>query len=109
MKIKKIVFLLLLVEYIGFAVYALASQNMMEFAFGLIQSPWGIYIVAELIVALSVCGGWIFFDAKKYGMRPIPYIMLTCIGAVGPLAYLWRREVAIDSSRETSMGVFPVS
>jgi hypothetical protein len=45
--------------------------------------------VADLGIALSLVAVWLWNDAKKRGVSPLPYLALTAMaGSAGPLLYL---------------------
>jgi uncharacterized membrane protein len=50
-------------------------------------------IFVDLVVAVSLCLAWLVRDARRRGLSPLPYVVLTLAGgSLGPLAYLWRIE-----------------
>jgi len=45
-----------------------------------------------LPIALSLVMVWMWQDARKQGIAPLPYVILTLtLGSIGPLCYLVRR------------------
>jgi len=51
-----------------------------------------IQIFLDLTIALSLVLLWIWQDARKQGLSPFPYVVLTLtLGSIGPLLYLIRR------------------
>ncbi len=55
---------------------------------------WGTQVFLDLIVALVLFSGFMWTDARKRGIPPLPYLIaiLTC-GSVGALAYLVHRSL----------------
>jgi hypothetical protein len=51
-----------------------------------------IQIFLDLTIALSLVLLWMWQDARKQGISPLPYVILTLtLGSIGPLLYLVRR------------------
>lgn len=51
-----------------------------------------IQIFLDLTIALSLVLVWMWQDARKQGISPLPYVILTLtLGSIGPLLYLIRR------------------
>lgn len=51
-----------------------------------------IQIFLDLTIALGLVLVWMWQDARKQGIAPLPYVILTLtLGSVGPLFYLVRR------------------
>lgn len=51
-----------------------------------------IQIFLDLTIALSLVLLWMWQDARKRGVSPLPYVILTLtLGSIGPLLYLIRR------------------
>jgi hypothetical protein len=55
--------------------------------------PWGLQLILDFVIALSLALVWMFFDARSRGIAFWPFALLTfTLGSIGPLAYLIRRE-----------------
>jgi hypothetical protein len=51
-----------------------------------------IQVFLDLTIALSLVMLWMWQDARKQGIAPLPYVILTLtLGSIGPLLYLVRR------------------
>jgi hypothetical protein len=51
-----------------------------------------IQVFLDLTIALSLVMWWMWQDARKQDIAPLPYIILTLtLGSIGPLLYLVRR------------------
>jgi hypothetical protein len=51
-----------------------------------------IQIFLDLTIALSLVLLWMWQDARRQGISPLPYVILTLtLGSIGPLLYLIRR------------------
>jgi hypothetical protein len=50
-----------------------------------------LQILLDLTIALSLVLMWMWQDARKQGISPLPYLVLTLTpGSIGPLLYLVR-------------------
>lgn len=58
------------------------------------HNAWHWVVVADLMIALSICVGLMWADARRRGGKPIAETFLTFLGSVGPLVYLMRRRKA---------------
>jgi hypothetical protein len=88
----KIIWSILLIGFLGVNGYALLTAESGDFARYLSNlGPWGILASVDLILALTIAVSWMWADARKKGINPIPYTILTvCTGSVGLLLYLVR-------------------
>ena len=51
-----------------------------------------IQVFLDLVIALSLVLVWMWQDARKQEISPLPYVILTLtLGSIGPLLYLIRR------------------
>lgn len=58
-----------------------------------LQSFGGAQVLADLVIALSLVGLWMWRDAKATGRNIWPWIALTLtMGSFGPLIYLLTRK-----------------
>jgi len=45
--------------------------------------------LVDLTIALTLVAVWMWRDARRRGVSPLPYVALTAVlGSIGPLAYL---------------------
>jgi len=65
-----------------------------------------VQVFLDLTIALSLVILWMWQDAQKQDIAPLPYVLLTLIlGSIGPLLYLVRRlskEVPLFTSTQTA-------
>ena len=67
-------------------------------------SPGGIQLFVGLCVALGFVAIWMVRDARRSGVSPMPYLLLTvALGSVGPLVYFVVRELPVDAPAEPSV------
>jgi hypothetical protein len=85
----------LMVDFVGFT--AFNGYVLLEYGMGWINvafaNPVSTLVTVDLFIALSMVLGWVYVDAKRRGVSPWPYIVLTLgTGSVGTLLYLLVRE-----------------
>ncbi len=85
----------LLVDFIGFTFFT--GYVLVEYGLGwigvAIANPVSTLILVDLCIALSMVMAWIYVDARRRGVSPWPYLLLTLgTGSVGTLLYLLVRE-----------------
>jgi hypothetical protein len=82
--------------FAGFTAYVIVQDGVAGFvslAGTLFGSLWGTQLAIDFVLALTVALGFVVVDARARGLVWWPYAVLTlCLGSVGPLAYLARRE-----------------
>lgn len=90
---KKVVLSLVLVDFAALTIYAVYTTGYVGF-FEMLMANWAtIAVSADLVIALSLIGVWMWRDAHRRGVSPLPYLVLTAtLGSVGPLLYLIRRD-----------------
>lgn len=92
------------VDFACLTLYAIFSEGLTAFfypfAFDLATSSvWGVQLIVDFVVALTVAVGWMSVDARERGLPYLPYLVLTlALGSLGPLAYLIHRERAARSA-----------
>ena len=51
-----------------------------------------VQVSVDLVIALALFMLWMWPDAKKRDISPVPYVIITLVlGSFGPLLYLFRR------------------
>jgi hypothetical protein len=94
MKLKTILLAVLLADFTALTAWALSTLTL-ETLGATLYTPLGMQMAADIVIALGVALGFIYQDAKKRGLNPAGWIVLTLLtGSIGPLAYLIRREWA---------------
>ena len=93
---KEIVLWLVLADFVALTVYVVAQAGFTAFvpaAIEIAQSPWGLQLLVDFGIAIALILAWMVTDARARGVAAWPYVLLTlCLGTIGPLAYLIRRE-----------------
>ena len=88
----RIFWTILLIGFVGVNISAFATAvpgDLQNYLSNL--GPWGILAGVDLILALIVAASWTAADAKRKGLNPIPYVILTMLtGSLALLYYLVR-------------------
>ncbi len=64
------------------------------------REPWALQLFVDLAIACTVFMSWMLRDARARGLRAWPYVPLILTGgSIGILAYLIRRELAVQAPR----------
>ena len=94
---KQILFIFLFIAFAilsSWATYRVGIAGI--FAAGM-NNPGGIQIFVDLIIACSVAWTFMWPDAKRRGINPMPYVIGTlALGSFGLLGYVIRRESSTD-------------
>ncbi|MBI3245208.1 MAG: DUF2834 domain-containing protein [Deltaproteobacteria bacterium] len=82
----------ILLGFSAFTAYALYHHGYIGLFEQALANAATIQVFLDLTIALSVVMLWMWQDARKQGISPLPYIVLTLtLGSIGPLLYLVRR------------------
>lgn len=93
MNLRSFLLLDVLLLFLGYTIWVIATVGYAGFFREALASPVGIQLVADVVIALSLALVWMRSDAKTSGVPFAPYALVTlAIGSVGPLAYLLHRE-----------------
>jgi hypothetical protein len=89
----------LLILFVGLNVWAAVASGWEGLTRFLAEAgPWGAVLVTDLLISLGLVLTWLWRDARRRGVSPLPYLLTTlATGSVGPLVYLirfWGRETA---------------
>jgi hypothetical protein len=104
---KEIALWIVMADFVALTAYAVFTSSyiafvpvMWEFAS---SSVWGIQILCDFFIALTIALGWGIRDARERGLAVWPFVVLTLtLGAIGPLAYLIHRERAQRTSHSAA-------
>lgn len=92
MTARKIGLELVLVSFTVLTGIAIYEYGYIGFFAALFANSVGITVAVDLVISLTFVLVWLIGDARKNGMSPLPYVVLTLgFGSVGPLLYLLRR------------------
>ncbi len=92
-----------LIIFTAISLYAVAAGDWASIVGGMTTlGPWGWQVSFDLILAFIVCHFWIWQDAKKRGVNPIPYIIFTLLtGSVAILFYMAKHVGKPTSPKQT--------
>ena len=94
----RIVLGLVLLAFADLNAYVVWQYGYMGFLELVTANAATIAALVDLAIALSLVAVWLWGDAKKRGVSPLPYLALTAmLGSIGPLLYLvihGRRPIA---------------
>jgi hypothetical protein len=93
--LRLIVLVGVLLPFVAYSTWVVIDRGYFGFLRLAAAEPWGMQILVDLVIALSLFAGWMFRDARQRGLTAWPYFVATlALGSVGALAYLIRRELA---------------
>ncbi len=91
----KWLFAFVLFDFLALHVYAIYADGLIDGFIAQLRSgnAWGLVLGVDLVIALSLIGGWLIRDAKREKVSPWPYVlMMPLAGSAGALLYLLRRR-----------------
>ncbi len=88
--------------FLAFSIRVIAAEGLFGFLDDHLRSGWGMQVGIDLVLAASTGMFLASGLARKYGVRPLPWILLTlATGSIGLLAFvariLYARENAAAS------------
>ncbi len=93
--------LFLLAILVGFSAYTLGVMvghgGPLGFLAHARDEPWGLQLLLDLCLMLTLFGVWMWRDARAHGITVWPFLALLALGSPGPLLYLLRRELKLRS------------
>lgn len=88
---KQIALGIVLVDFLALTAYAVWVHGYLGIFELLFANPATILGSTDLVISLSLASIWMWQDAKKRGISPVPYLVATAaLGSAGPLLYLIR-------------------
>ena len=99
---KQIALAVLLADFVALSAYAVANHGYLGIFTQHLTNSAGIQVLTDLVVALGIVMVWMWHDARRHEINPVPYVLLTLgLGSIGPLAYLIRRFGRESAPAET--------
>lgn len=97
---KQILLTLVFIDFLAFTAWVVAEYGFVGI-FTAVLSTWpGVQVFIDLLIGMGMVMAWMWTDARKHGLNVAPYLLATLIaGSLGPLAYLIRREWALEPRR----------
>jgi hypothetical protein len=94
MKVIRIIAAFLLIDFVALNVWAISTSGFGGLVDWMMSAPnnWHYVIMADVVLAISMCIGFMWYDARKRGDSPIVETVLSLFGSAGPLLYIARRK-----------------
>lgn len=85
--------LLVLVDFLALTAWAVFTQDVFAYIKSLATNPWGVQVLVDLSIAITLASIWVHRDARSRGLNPWGHIVsMVLLGTIGFLVYLIRRE-----------------
>ncbi len=82
---------IVLADFVALNAYVVYHYGYLGFVQAALSNLAGIAVMVDLAIAVSLIAVWMWTDARRRGLNPAPYLVLSLfLGSVGPLAYLLR-------------------
>ena len=93
MKTKHIALALVWAAFTVFSLVVVYQHGYVGFLTLAAREPWGLQLLIDLAIALSLFAGWLVKDAKERGLRAWPWLLgMLFLGSIVAVPYLaWRR------------------
>lgn len=93
MNIRVALILVVLIAFGALTGYALYDVGILGILRAATADSGAVQIFVDLVIVCGLACVWMFFDGRKRGVNPWPYIVITLlVASFGPLLYLLRRE-----------------
>ena len=103
MNIKQLAAGAILLAFSAFSLYVVYQYGYIGLFEQALANAATVQVFLDLGIALSLVILWMWQDAQKHDIAPLPYLALTLtLGSIGPLLYLVRRF-----GKETSLFAQP--
>ncbi len=82
----------ILAGFVAYLLWVASGHGALGFLALAQREPWAMQLLVDLLVACSFGLRWVITDARRRGITPWPFVMLTVTcGSVGLLGYVvWR-------------------
>lgn len=102
MNLKQIGMALVLLDFAALTAYACFAEPPAAIVEAVSHNWWSLQIAIDLVISATFGGVWLYQDAKKRGINPLPWLVaLPLTGSLSLLAYVVRRGFA--PAREVSL------
>lgn len=89
---KQIALAVVLADFAALSAYAVAHHGYVGIFMQHLTNSAGLQVFFDLVLALGIVMVWMWHDARRHDINPVPYVLLTLgLGSIGPLVYLIRR------------------
>lgn len=101
---KRIAVAVVLAGFVALSAYAVARHGYVGIFTQHLTSAAGVQVLVDLVIALTIVMAWMWQDARRHDINPVPYVLLTLgLGSIGPLAYLVHRFGRETAAAPTAM------
>jgi hypothetical protein len=88
MNIQRILIAFLFLDFAAFTGYVIAKEGLLGFIPNHTTSLWSIQVLLDLCIAAAFGSVWMWRDAKKRGVNPLPWVLaVPFTGSLALLAY----------------------
>ena len=92
---KTILFAFLTFGFLALTGWAVIEAGSLEAIWNFVRSPIGLQVSADLCTSLTIGAVWMWGDARRRGLNPLPYVIaLLFLGSGALLLYLTLRNVS---------------
>jgi hypothetical protein len=92
MNAKQMTVLGVMVAFGALTVVPVYQYGLSGFFDQVLANSASIQVLVDLVIALTLFLLWMFPDARRHGISPVPYVVITVLaGSFGPLLYLFKR------------------
>jgi MFS superfamily sulfate permease-like transporter len=86
---KRLLAALVLADFSALTAYAVFQHGYVSFFELAFANAVTVTLFADLLISLTLVMIWMWNDARRRGITPLPFVLLTLtLGSVGPLLYL---------------------
>jgi len=90
---KVIALSLVLVAFTAYTLQVVLEHGFMGAFSAAVQNSASVQVVIDLVISVVLIATWIYRDARTKGLQaPLYALMPLCLGSIGTLIYLIRRE-----------------
>ncbi len=99
---KKWVLWIVLIDFAAFSSWVMWKVGYFGIWEAGFASPGALQILIDLVIAGGLICTWIVMDARKRGVNPWPWVVVTfMVGSLAPLAYLLWREYSPQQKEQS--------
>ncbi len=92
MKFKLFLLVAVLILFGTYSTYVVFTEGYTGFITLAMAESWGMQVLLDLTIALTMFAIWMFPDAKREGIPALPYfVAILLLGSIGALGYLIHR------------------
>lgn len=102
MNLKILVPTTILAAFLALTAHAIRIDGLFGFLDVHATGPWGLQVIVDLVLGLSMFLVFMVPDAKRHGIPAAPFVVATLtLGSIGALAYFVARGVVTRDAQPT--------